>query len=79
MATKKYNFSVFPIHKSKGPNLTLPTNRSRSNPGHLYVNFKELTPQMLHTKFQGNRPSGSEEEHFLRFLPDMGMVAILAM
>ena len=24
---------------------------------------------MLHTKFRGNRPSGSGEEDFLRFLP----------
>ena len=34
---------------------------------------------MLHTKFQGHRPSGSAEEDFLRFLPYMGMVAILVM
>ena len=34
---------------------------------------------MLHTKFQGNRPFGSGEEDFLRFLPYMGMVAILVM
>ena len=33
---------------------------------------------MLHTKFQGHGPFGSgEEEDFLRFLPYMGMVAIL--
>ena len=30
---------------------------------------------MLHTKFQGNRPSGSGVEDFLRFLPYMGMAA----
>ena len=34
---------------------------------------------MLHTKFQGHRPFGSREEDFLRFLPYMGMVAILVM
>ena len=45
----------------------------------IYINFIELTPQMLHTKFQGNQPSGSGEEDFLRFLPYMGMVAILVM
>ena len=27
---------------------------------------------MLHTKFRGNRPAGSGEEDFLRFLPYMG-------
>ena len=34
---------------------------------------------MLHTKFQGQRPFGSGEEDFLRFLPHMGMAAILVM
>ena len=33
---------------------------------------------MLHTKFRGNRPTGSREE-FEGFLPYMGVVAILAM
>ena len=34
---------------------------------------------MQHTKFQGHRPFGSGEEDFLRFLPYMGMAAILVM
>ena len=34
---------------------------------------------MLHTKFHGNWPAGSGEEDFLRFLPYMGMAAILVM
>ena len=34
---------------------------------------------MLHTKFRGNRPAGSGEEDFLRFLPYMGVAAILVM
>ena len=34
---------------------------------------------MLHTKFQGHRSVGSEEEDFLRFLSYMGMAAILVM
>ena len=34
---------------------------------------------MLYTKFQGKQPSGSGEEDFLRFLPYMGMAAILVM
>ena len=34
---------------------------------------------MLHTKFQGHRFIGSGEEDFLRFLPYMGMAAMLVM
>ena len=34
----------------------------------IYINFVELYSQMLHTKFQNHRPSGSEEEDFLTFL-----------
>ena len=33
---------------------------------------------MLHAKFQDHRIYGSGEEDFLRFIPYMGMVAILA-
>ena len=34
---------------------------------------------MLHINFQGNRPFGSGEEDFLRFLPYIGVAAILNM
>ena len=34
---------------------------------------------MLHAKFQDNRTNGSGEEDFLKFLPYMGMAAILVM
>ena len=34
---------------------------------------------MMNTKFQGNRPFGSREEDFLRFLKYMGMAASLVM
>ena len=34
---------------------------------------------MLHTKFQGHWSIGSGEEDFLRFLPYMGMGAMLVM
>ena len=34
---------------------------------------------MLNTKSQGNRPSGSAEEDFLRFLPYMNIAAIMVM
>ena len=38
-----------------------------------------LTYTMLHTKFQGHQSIGSGEEDLLRFLPYMGMAAILVM
>ena len=34
---------------------------------------------MLHAKFQDHRTSGSGGEDFLRFLPFIGMAAILVM
>ena len=34
---------------------------------------------MLHAEFQDHRTCGSGEEFFLRFLPYMGMAAILVM
>ena len=34
---------------------------------------------MLHTNFQGHWPFGSREEEVLKFLPYMGMAAILVM
>ena len=34
---------------------------------------------MINAKFQDQRTSGSGEEDFLRFLPYMGMAAILVM
>ena len=41
--------------------------------------FTILPYTMLHTKFQGHRSCGSSEEDFLRFLPYMGMAAMLVM
>ena len=34
---------------------------------------------MLHTKFRGNRPAVPEKKIFKRFLPYVGMAAILVM
>ena len=39
--------------------------------GHPLYKLYRTNSQMLHTKFQGNRPRGSGEEGFLRFLPYM--------
>ena len=45
----------------------------------MYTNYDGQESPMLHTKFCGNQPAGSGEEDFLRFLPYMGMAAILVM
>ena len=45
----------------------------------IWTEMVVLEHPMLHTKFQGHRPFGFEEEYFLRFLSYMGMVAILVM
>ena len=45
----------------------------------IYTNYDWQESPMLHTKFRGNQPAGSGEEDFLRFLPYMGMAAILVM
>ena len=45
----------------------------------IWITLVVLTYTMLHTKFQGHGSIGSGEEDFLRFLPYMGMVAMLVM
>ena len=72
-------FSHFPIEKPKLPNVTLPSNRSRSLQGHHLNKLWGQESPMLHTKFQGNWPAGSGKEDLERFLPDMGMAVILVM
>ena len=63
--------------KQKGPNLTLPYNRSRSTQGHHLNKLGSTRVPELHTNSQGHRPFGSREEDFLWFLSYMGIVAIL--
>ena len=45
----------------------------------IWTTLVVLPYTMLHTKFQGHWSIGSGEEDFLRFLPYMGMAAILLM
>ena len=45
----------------------------------IWTTLVGLPYTMLHTKFQGHRSIGSGEEDFLRFLPYMGMAAMLVM
>ena len=42
----------------------------------IYINYDGPTSPMLHTKFRGNQPTGSEEEDFLRFLLFIAMATI---
>ena len=52
-------------------------------PGHpkviIWTILIVLPYTMLHIKFQGHPSIGSGEEDFLRFLPYMGMAAMLVM
>ena len=68
-------------HLISGP--TVSTKTSKIGQGQprviIYISFVELESPMLHAKFQDHRTSGSGEEDFLRFLPYMGMAAILVM
>ena len=77
VATGKCTFSAFPIQKAKDSNLTWQWNRSRLSQGHYFIKSAVLDSQMLHTKFQGNHPSGSEKVEYLKFLAYMGKPAIL--
>ena len=45
----------------------------------IYINFVELEYIMLHAKFHDHMTICSVREDFIRFLPYMGMVAILVM
>ena len=45
----------------------------------IWANLVVPEHPMLHTMFQSHRPFGPRKEDFLRFLPYMGMVAILVM
>ena len=45
----------------------------------IWTTLVVLTYMMLHIKFQGHGYIGSREEDFLRFLPYMGMAAMLVM
>ena len=45
----------------------------------IWTNLVVFEHRMLHTMFQGHLPFGSGEEDILRFLPYMGMAAILVM
>ena len=68
-------------HLISGP--TVSTKTSKIGQGQprviIYISFVELESPILHAKFQDHRTSGSGEEDFLRFLPYMGIAAILVM
>ena len=47
--------------------------------GIIWTDLKVLMYSMVHTKFRCHPPLGSKEEDFKRFLPYMGIAAILVM
>ena len=78
---KKHNSNQkcpFSSQKPNETNLTLTKIGRGQSKVIIYTNLKGLSPQMLNTKFQGNRSSGFGK-NFLRFLPYLGMMAILVM
>ena len=76
---EKCTVSAFSIQKPKVPNLTFPQIGQGQPRVMILTNLVVLSHLMLCSKFQGNWPSGSGEEDFLRFLPYLGMAAILVM
>ena len=62
----KSTVSLFPIEKPKLPKF-------------ICTNYDGQESLILHIKFRGNQPAGSREKEFCRFLPYMGMVAIMVM
>ena len=73
-------FYLFPIKKNLKDHILPCRKISQCQPRVIiWANLVVLEHPMMHTKFQGHLPFGSGEEDFLRFLPYMGMVAILVM
>ena len=72
-------FLLFPKEKPKLPNLTFRKIGQGQPRVTIYINCVELESLMLQAKFQDHRTSGSGEEDFQRFLPYMGVAAILVM
>ena len=79
IVSEKSTVFTFPIVKPKLPNLTLRKIGQGQPSVIICINLVELESLMLHAKFQDHRTSGSGEENCLRFLPYMGMAAILVM
>ena len=78
-SNRKMHFSIFPFQSLREQ--YWPCHKiSQGQPRVIvYINFKELNPQVLHTEFQAIGPVVLEKKIYLRFLPYMGMVAILVM
>ena len=74
----KYNVSPFLLSKVQGTKFDLDKKIGHGQPRiTIWTNLVVLSHVRLHTKFQDNQPRGSGKEDFLRFLPYMGMAAIL--
>ena len=70
-------FYLFPIQKHKGPNLTLPLNTSRSTQVHHFNKFVSTRAPNAANQVSRSLAFWFRRRNFLRFLPYMGMAAIL--
>ena len=77
---EKYNVSPFLHSKAQGTKFDLDEKWVKVNLGSLFdQNLVVISHLMHYVKFQGNQPRGSGDEDFLRFLSNMGIVAIFGM
>ena len=62
------HFFCFSYPKPTAPKSTLPKIGQGQLKVIIYINSVELTPQLLHTKYHGNRPSGTGVDFFKVFV-----------
>ena len=79
IVSKNPLFYLFPIQKHQGSNLTLPSNRSRSTQGHQLNKLGSTRVPDAAYQLSRSLAFWFQRRRFLRFLPYMGMAAILVM
>ena len=80
MVSEKFHGVTFFPYKSIKDQIGPPCKIGQGQPRVIiWTNLVVLEHPVVHTKFQGHRPFGAEDKDFLRFLPYMGMAAILVM
>ena len=79
LLSEKYTVFTFSHRNAYVTKFDVGVNQVKVNTGSSSINYDGLESPMLHTKFPENGSTSSGEEDFLRFLPYMGMAAILVM